>query len=531
MKSQSPFNDKPLISYVITTYNNERFARQAIECAFAQTYQPLEIVISDDCSEDNTFTIMQQMVYQYTGPHKIVLNRNNKNLGIVQHMNKVYLQLASGEIIIAAHGDDISIPERTEISYYYLNGHPQCTAMSMSMKSIDEDGHLNGTDDVVVSREMIYTLNDDAKHVANIPAPSRAFYKKVMIEFGPLNERCRTEDELISFRALLMGNNALIPQVGVYHRKNSASASNFSNSKRFPLESTVEQQFIDLGKAIEKQLITYSVGEMSKSFSNYSKAVNPPPVTPQISCDTWMAIIAAHPVLNTLRYPDKNVTFIQPSPSMLFSNRLKSYCQACCRRVRNIIDRCRLTNKDVSIISNHCMGGIMSHDLGLIFKSPTVNLKILPDDFIEFVEDLPHSLGATIKQVYEKGINYPIGELKTATGRPVRIYFVHYNSFEQALLKWQQRAKRVNLNNMAVLMTTRDDCMASTLERFEQLPFKQKICFTRLNHPKFKSTHRARLDSGKELKGYISDIIRWDGKRAYQCNGFDYVGFLNQAKP
>ena len=45
MKSQSPFNDKPLISYVITTYNNERFARQAIECAFAQTYQPLEIVI------------------------------------------------------------------------------------------------------------------------------------------------------------------------------------------------------------------------------------------------------------------------------------------------------------------------------------------------------------------------------------------------------------------------------------------------------------------------------------------------------
>lgn len=48
------------------------------------------------------------------------------------------------------------------------------------------------------------------------------------------------------------------------------------------------------------------------------------------------------------------------------------------RRIfRNKFDRLRLQNKDFSIISNHCMGGIISHDLGLEFKSPTVNLKIV----------------------------------------------------------------------------------------------------------------------------------------------------------
>lgn len=52
--------EKPLISYVVTAYNIERFVREAVECAFAQTYSPLEIVLSDDCSSDRTFEIMKK---------------------------------------------------------------------------------------------------------------------------------------------------------------------------------------------------------------------------------------------------------------------------------------------------------------------------------------------------------------------------------------------------------------------------------------------------------------------------------------
>lgn len=43
-----------------------------------------------------------------------------------------------------------------------------------------------------------------------------------------------------------------------------------------------------------------------------------------------------------------------------------------CRRVtRNRVDLLRLKNKDFSILTNHCMGGIIYHDLGLKFLSPT----------------------------------------------------------------------------------------------------------------------------------------------------------------
>ena len=102
--------EKPLVSYVLTAYNIEDFIEESVKCAFAQDYENLEIGLSDDCSSDNTFQIMKKMAEKYDGPHRIILNRNEHNMGISQHMSKCYIELANGEIIIVAHGDDISLP-------------------------------------------------------------------------------------------------------------------------------------------------------------------------------------------------------------------------------------------------------------------------------------------------------------------------------------------------------------------------------------------------------------------------------------
>ena len=252
---------KPLISYVVTTYNIEQFVREAVECAFAQTYSPLEIILSDDCSTDGTFEIMKEMAAAYSGPHKIILNRNETNLGITRHMNKAYLELAHGEIIIAAHGDDTSVPQRTQISYDYLNTHPDVTAVSLSMESINSNGEKLGTDDACVKEVKIYDFDKGG----NIPAPSRAFYKKVMTVFGPLADDCPTEDELITTRALMLGKNAFLPEIGVYYRKHSGSSSNPENFSKFPLELIYKQQTVDIEKGVELNLITKEQAEQKRS--------------------------------------------------------------------------------------------------------------------------------------------------------------------------------------------------------------------------------------------------------------------------
>jgi glycosyltransferase, family 2 len=244
--------NRPLISYVVTAYNIEQFIKEAIECAFAQTYSPLEIILSDDCSTDGTFEIMKEMAADYHGPHKIKLNRNEQNLGITRHMNKAYLELAEGEIIIAAHGDDISIPKRTELSYKFLISHPDVNAVSLSMKSINSNGVKIVTDDACVESVKFY----DFESGANIPAPSRAFYKRVMTVFGPLANDCPTEDELITTRALMLGRNAFLPDVGVYYRKHKMSSSNPENFRKFPLDKILGQQICDLNKGVRLGLIT-----------------------------------------------------------------------------------------------------------------------------------------------------------------------------------------------------------------------------------------------------------------------------------
>ena len=60
---------QPLVSFTILCYNQEAFIREAVEGAFSQTYSPLEIIISDDCSKDQTYEIVKQMADAYRKGH------------------------------------------------------------------------------------------------------------------------------------------------------------------------------------------------------------------------------------------------------------------------------------------------------------------------------------------------------------------------------------------------------------------------------------------------------------------------------
>ena len=192
---------------------------------------------------------------------------------------------------------------------------------------------------------------------------------------------------------------------------------------------------------------------------------------------------------------------------------------------RNRFDRMRLKNRDISIISNHCMGGIIYHDLGLRFLSPTINLKILPDEFIVFVENLPEYLKLPLIPAEDPALRYPVGKLAGSAGE-VTVYFVHYKTFEQANASWESRKSRVNFDNLHIMMTIRDGCREETIERFSRLPYECKVLFADEPHPECPCAVHARLPGGRPLPGYISDVINVFGKRAYQCD-FDYIAFLN----
>lgn len=110
-RKSTPSETKPLATLALLSYNQESFIAEALLAALSQTYSPLEVIVSDDGSVDGSVEIIRAIVESYSGPHTVIVNVNQHNLGIGAHVSKI-ARLASGRVIVLAGGDDISLPAR-----------------------------------------------------------------------------------------------------------------------------------------------------------------------------------------------------------------------------------------------------------------------------------------------------------------------------------------------------------------------------------------------------------------------------------
>jgi glycosyltransferase involved in cell wall biosynthesis len=213
----------PLVTFVVLGYKQEQFIREAVAGALAQTYSPLEIILSDDCSPDRTFEIMQEMAAAYHGPHKIILNRNPKNLGLGSHINRL-MELASGEIIVVGAGDDISLPERAEcIQREFVASGGKAMAVFSDMTEIDGNGNFLKHADTRPRPGFDHPVQCCRNMLAGITGASNAWHRKVFDVFGPLQPGIVFEDRVIALRAVLLGGIRHIPQPLVKYRRHQTN--------------------------------------------------------------------------------------------------------------------------------------------------------------------------------------------------------------------------------------------------------------------------------------------------------------------
>lgn len=226
--------ENPLISLIVVSYNQEKFIREAVEGALAQTYSPLEIIISDDLSNDRTFEIASELVANYRGPHKVRLNRNANNLGMGAHITHL-MTMCSGQLIVGAAGDDISFPERTAVIHkaWEATGR-QATSIFSSYITISSEGAdlgLGGTrgghTDATLYRHQRGSL---AGFLTNnwpvVVGCTHAWSPKLFEYFGPL--RSDLEDLVLSFRSLAVGEMVYVDQPLIKYRRHDSNASFFA---------------------------------------------------------------------------------------------------------------------------------------------------------------------------------------------------------------------------------------------------------------------------------------------------------------
>lgn len=185
--------------------------------------------------------------------------------------------------------------------------------------------------------------------------------------------------------------------------------------------------------------------------------------------------------------------------------------------------RRRLKNSDFSILSTNCIGGVIYHDLGLEFLTPTVNLGFSLQDFIKLAENS--------RQYMEQ----PLVEVKNTGGCPaallgdIRVNFAHYASFEEGEAKWEERKRKINWDRLVLMATDRGACDYEALGRFDGLLCPYKVIFTRKPYPEFSSARFIRGFEDREEVGILTDFKPGLLMRRY-LDDFDYVDFLNGVK-
>ena len=105
----------PLVSVILPVYNAEKYIGEAIESIVNQTFINWELIIVDDASTDATADIVKRFT-----DDRIIYVRNPENLGVSASSN-LGAVIAKGEFLMKQDADDISLPNRMEISINYFS--------------------------------------------------------------------------------------------------------------------------------------------------------------------------------------------------------------------------------------------------------------------------------------------------------------------------------------------------------------------------------------------------------------------------
>lgn len=184
--------------------------------------------------------------------------------------------------------------------------------------------------------------------------------------------------------------------------------------------------------------------------------------------------------------------------------RIRKYISDKRRKFLNIYE----LRNNFSIISCNCLGGLIYHDLNMQFLSPTINLFINTPDFVKFCNNIEYYIACELVE-HKDDRDYPIGMLDD-----IQIDFLHYKDFNEAKTCWNKRKKRINYNNIFVIISDRDNYSDDLLSEIDKIKYP-KVLFS---HKKIARDYcvYVRKDKNKKMVGPLMDYIDFKGHKKYE---------------
>lgn len=127
-------HQQPLVTVCIPTYNRPEMLRKSLQSVLWQSYQNLEVIVSDNASETDTRAVIDEM-----GDPRVRLERLDANIGLFANLTRA-LHLGTGKYRIMLPDDDLMLPGNLERKVGLFEDHPQVGLVHSAFRHLNADG-------------------------------------------------------------------------------------------------------------------------------------------------------------------------------------------------------------------------------------------------------------------------------------------------------------------------------------------------------------------------------------------------------
>lgn len=236
-----------MIDIIMPCYNAAEYIEETIQSVLRQTETEFELICIDDCSMDNTYSILQQLSLQ---DKRIRVLRNERNSGIAATRNRG-IKEGNAEYIAFFDDDDIMPPDRLRIGKEYLDDHQDIGIVAGNYLIFDEKGNRK-----VVQSNEFYAASEVRSilpFINIIPNGTTLLRRKIVDKYNvTFHEEYGIEDYRFYSEVMMLTDINILPDILLEHRisETQYSAVCTNSGQKF----AKRQEALD---RVHKQVIRY----------------------------------------------------------------------------------------------------------------------------------------------------------------------------------------------------------------------------------------------------------------------------------
>lgn len=214
------------ISICLACCNGEKFIERQLASILSQTRKADEIILVDDCSDDNTVAVAKKVLSGFSVEYRIEVNPIR--MGVNATFSKA-VNMASGELLVFSDQDDYWFEHRLEKIFAYMETNPRCE-LALVNAQIERKGVVTGEtiNDIYMPTTSVYKNVIKNSYTGCQMSIRKSLSDRVM-PYAP--DAVCYYDHWIALHALLQGSVAILPEPLGYYCRHGSNVTDFTTKR------------------------------------------------------------------------------------------------------------------------------------------------------------------------------------------------------------------------------------------------------------------------------------------------------------